>query len=183
MSYFGYHKSMKTCLKCGSVFPSSIRRNGRRQIFSSRRYCLTCSPFREHKIRSRAKGQPINLRCDLCDKDLNPAEWRNRKRCQPCQVKVHRIAAKARTVQLLGGSCVRCGWKAQTIIEMAIFDFHHKSGKDFNLSQAFNMKWDSIRAEIKRCELLCAHCHRIQHANRDQKVVEAVAERLRFMAG
>ena len=174
---------MKTCLKCGSTFPSSVRRNGRLQVFSSRRYCLTCSPFGVHQIRSRAKDQPINLRCDICDKDLNPAEWRNRKRCQPCQVKIHRIAMKVRAVQLLGGKCVKCGWTTQTIAEMTAFDFHHKHSKDFALSTAFNKKWESVVSEIEKCELLCAVCHRIHHVTREDKVIVAVEERVKFMAG
>ena len=174
---------MKTCIKCGSVFPSSVRNNGRQYVYSSRRYCLTCSPFKQHKIRSRASRQPLNLRCDLCDKDLNPAECRNRKRCQPCQVKIHRIAMKVRAVRLLGGQCIKCGWMAQTVTEMTAFDFHHKHSKDFALSAAFNKKWESVVSEIEKCELLCARCHRIHHVNRDDKVLAAALDRVNFMAG
>jgi hypothetical protein len=58
---------------------------------------------------------------------------------------------------LLGGRCNRCGWSANAVEESAAFEFHHpRKDKEFDLSSAFNKKWESIIAEIKKCELLCS---------------------------
>jgi hypothetical protein len=90
---------------------------------------------------------------------------------------------KVRAVRLLGGKCMKCGWAAQTIAEMTVFDFHHKHSKDFALSAAFNKKWETVVSEIEKCELLCARCHRIHHVKRADKVLIAAAERVKLMAG
>lgn len=59
---------------------------------------------------------------------------------------------------------MQCEWKGN----QAAFQFHHKdpAKKDFILGQVANKSWDSIIGEIKKCELLCANCHVIQHTTK-----------------
>lgn len=58
--------------------------------------------------------------------------------------------------------CQRCEVKG---LPPAAYDFHHRdrSEKLFNLasSMAAGRSWDLIRAEIEKCDVLCATCHRI----------------------
>lgn len=46
--------------------------------------------------------------------------------------------------------------------------FHHRepSEKKFNLSQATKYTLNQVKAEIEKCDLLCANCHAKVHANR-----------------
>jgi hypothetical protein len=63
----------------------------------------------------------------------------------------------------MGGKCVACGG----VFHPAAFDFHHldPSKKDFSITNAFNNKTlDDIFDEAKKCILLCANCHRVEHA-------------------
>lgn len=57
--------------------------------------------------------------------------------------------------------CNRCG-----IADPRVLDFHHKKGEDklftvggFRRSVGF----DRIKAEVEKCEIVCANCHRILH--------------------
>jgi DNA-directed RNA polymerase subunit RPC12/RpoP len=103
--------------------------------------------------------------CKICNKKFNQLQNRNRNRCNACNTKIRRFRNKQRAIELLGGKCQRCGYnKHQSALE-----FHHKDPKekDFAIGMVGNKSWESIVNEIKKCELLCSNCHRIEHSNRD----------------
>lgn len=61
--------------------------------------------------------------------------------------------------------CERCGFD-----HPATLDFHHKDPKtkEFGISTAKTSggrSRDEILEEIKKCEVLCSNCHRIEHSN------------------
>ncbi len=68
-------------------------------------------------------------------------------------------------------SCAKCGFKEHT----CALDFHHKNPdeKDFPIDAGYSMK--KILAEIAKCIVLCANCHRIEHFE--------IRERLRLSKG
>ena len=68
------------------------------------------------------------------------------------------IAALVATWRL---SCARCGHQLA-----AALDLHHRDAgeKDFALSAAFSRSLAAIRAELPKCEVLCANCHLAEHA-------------------
>jgi hypothetical protein len=47
-----------------------------------------------------------------------------------------------------------------------IFDFHHKdaSTKSFGVQDGNTRSWPRIAAELAKCVMLCANCHREVHA-------------------
>lgn len=50
----------------------------------------------------------------------------------------------------------------------ACLDFHHVGDdKEFNVADALRNGYGipRIMAEIAKCEVICANCHRVQHAN------------------
>jgi hypothetical protein len=54
--------------------------------------------------------------------------------------------------------CVQCGYNAHP----AALDFNHVRGaKLFGVSQDPKVAWHKLLAEIDKCEILCANCHRI----------------------
>jgi hypothetical protein len=59
--------------------------------------------------------------------------------------------------------CVQCGFP-----DPRALDFHHRnaSEKEFGVSRLLNMdvKMDRVWAEVEKCDVLCANCHRIHHA-------------------
>jgi len=58
--------------------------------------------------------------------------------------------------------CERCGFS-----HPAALDFHHKdpSKKSFGISANKHVGKEKILEEIKKCEVLCSNCHRIEHAS------------------
>lgn len=87
-----------------------------------------------------------------------------------CGVRHYRIWAvgqarrrlKAQAVAYKGGKCERCGYSRCH----EALDFHHldADGKDFGVSAGIYRKWEVVRAELDKCVMLCANCHREEHA-------------------
>jgi ferredoxin len=70
---------------------------------------------------------------------------------------------KLRAVEFMGGICEGCGHAGPP----AIFDFHHReaSTKHFGISQdGIPRRWEKVVAELAKCVMLCANCHREVHA-------------------
>jgi hypothetical protein len=75
----------------------------------------------------------------------------------------YRRRMKVRAVRAAGGSCEGCGRSGP----VAIFEFHHleADGKDFGISQdGIPRPWPKVLAELAKCAMLCANCHREVHA-------------------
>lgn len=103
--------------------------------------------------------------CKLCGKKFKDYQGKNRTRCGSCNTKIRRYRTKAAAVQYLGEKCVDCGWTGN----QAAFQFHHTNPKekDFIIGNVANKSWNSIKAEMKKCVLLCANCHAIRHSSKD----------------
>lgn len=56
--------------------------------------------------------------------------------------------------------CLSCGNPDYRVLE-----FHHLYGKDANVSEMMTYSKTRILNEIKKCVVLCANCHRIEHYN------------------
>ncbi len=102
--------------------------------------------------------------CKLCNKPFKDYQNRQRNRCGSCNTKIRRFRSKAAAIKLLGGKCEKCGWHGN----QAAMQFHHKdsSKKEFIIGGVANKSWDSIKAEMQKCLLLCANCHMIEHSTK-----------------
>ncbi len=106
--------------------------------------------------------------CKLCNRQIE-----TKNRCNSCSTRIRRYRCKRAAIKYLGGKCNRCNWAG----DIAGFDFHHKdsSQKEFQIGSAVNKKWEVVKLELNKCELLCANCHRIHHtANRDENFLKEV---------
>ncbi len=80
------------------------------------------------------------------------------KRCRTDSVVRHRQRVKAALVAEAGGRCVICGYARH----LQALQFHHidPTEKRLNLSaQGVSYSLARLRAEAKKCVLLCANCH------------------------
>lgn len=73
----------------------------------------------------------------------------------------HRVREMA--VEYKGGKCELCGYARC----MGALEFHHRdpSKKDFGISMnGLTRAWTKVKAEVEKCVLVCANCHREIHA-------------------
>jgi hypothetical protein len=68
---------------------------------------------------------------------------------------------KERAIEYLGGKCKDCGG----VYIQDVYDFHHRdpTQKEMQPNRMFRLKWEKIKPELDKCDLLCANCHRTRH--------------------
>jgi hypothetical protein len=73
----------------------------------------------------------------------------------------YRDRRKQRIIDVMGGKCALCGYDRCN----EALDLHHLNPdeKDFDVSARPCVSWEKTSAEIKKCILLCANCHREVH--------------------
>ena len=116
--------------------------------------CKTVKPIDEfYKVSDRNGGSRY---CKVCDKKYATERM---------------IALKIKMIIYKGGCCKDCGLKLEDS-HYSVFDFHHTDpkSKDPNFRRIKSQKWEVIKAEIDKCELLCSNCHRIRHAKQGKIV-------------
>lgn len=97
----------------------------------------------------------VEYQCELRDSKVEryrkkhpPIEWRRR--------------TKLKLIEYKGGKCQICGW--DQVQYPRHFVFHHRdpSTKDFQIGGK-TLKWETLRKEVDKCDLLCGRCHDILH--------------------
>jgi hypothetical protein len=93
-------------------------------------------------------------------------EGRGYARCKQCRID-HVTKRRKKMKQILvdskGNQCSKCGYVGIA----AVYDFHHRdpNKKDFSVSCNGSTKGiKKLLAEAEKCDLLCANCHREEHA-------------------
>ena len=67
---------------------------------------------------------------------------------------------KVKAVEYKGGKCQECGYCKS----LAALTFHHRNPeeKDFSISGRV-VKWEKLKPELDKCDLLCSNCHLEEH--------------------
>jgi hypothetical protein len=119
-----------------------------------------------HYLRSKRgaeMGKPVQNKgsssCIECNGQINNKGGWNR--CANHYKMARQKAIKKALVGALGGECSSCGGE----FPLEVYDFHHVGEKDLNPSYMIaNRSLEAVVEEISKCVLLCANCHRIEHA-------------------
>ncbi len=102
-------------------------------------------------------------KCKICGREYiyDRKKGHRREKCNYCMVKSYRKKMKKYLISLLGGKCEKCGYNRC----VSALEFHHKDPlkKDFTLSGSKVLSIKKMEAEVKKCNLLCANCHREEH--------------------
>ena len=118
--------------------------------------------------------------CRVCSKELT---GRQTLYCSSsCKNRVHQsypaqkkrgIHRKLYLIEMLGGKCSRCSYKAN----ISALAFHHLNDKEFKLDvrSLSNRKLDPVLREVSKCKLLCHNCHAELH-NPDLELAKLLIE-------
>lgn len=82
------------------------------------------------------------------------------KICAQDAVIVRRKKIKLMAIEYKGGKCEICG----RTFAPPVYDFHHldPTKKDFGIArQGISRSWERVKAELDKCQMLCANCHRV----------------------
>lgn len=88
------------------------------------------------------------------------AKWQERAKANKKWMREYKLAH----------GCANCGYNAHA----EALDFHHKDSdtKLFDVGTSKTRRVKSLLAEMEKCEVLCANCHRVKtHA--ESKVIRA----------
>lgn len=116
--------------------------------------------FSGSRARLLIEAEKCDLLCAVCHRLRHAVED---ARLKGGPVVEHRRRRKIRAVEYMGGACHACARTGPP----AIFEFHHldPDEKDFGITQdGIPRRWERIVAELAKCVMLCANCHREVHA-------------------
>ena len=168
----------RICEKCEKEFKTSIKIDGRWRFSNTRRFCYACSPFGAHNTRdlTHVKSDSDGKECCICMTTKPVTEFYAAKRsngsiktfsyCIQCELKRQSDKMRAFKVKCLEYkktfACQICGYDKY----IGALEFHHrdKSTKFDSIASLKRTKnWSVICAELDKCDVLCANCHREQH--------------------
>ena len=120
------------------------------------RVCYRCGVERDLSLfyvdmerrRAERQGRKIyHAPCRVCQREINQA------RRAPRQEYTDRVKLEA--------GCADCGIRSE---HPEIYDFDHiAGGKTAGVAARLTRgSWEDLLAEIERCEVVCANCHRIR---------------------
>ena len=77
------------------------------------------------------------------------------------QQRLKKRARKLEAIEYLGGCCQSCGQKYHP----SVYEFHHidPTEKEKDPSKMLMLSWLRLAAELDKCKLLGANCHRLEH--------------------
>src|SRR5258706_1151622 len=131
-----------------------------------RKYCSGCNQERDiEDFRWKIKGQKRQAWCKYCQARANKLHYQNNKQAYLDRAK----ARNSRVIEenqrrlytyLSQHPCVDCG---QTDVRVLEFD-HVRGQKVDSIARLVRLgiSWTTIEAEIGKCEVRCANCHRIK---------------------
>jgi len=127
--------TMITCKSCGKEVSQSARKGGRVKLY--------CNESCRNKWRYKNDSSVMN-------------------RNTYTEQKARGYSNKWKALQYKGGKCQTCGEDRP-----ATLCFHHRdpSHKELKLDgRSFaNRKWELIKEEVNKCDLLCHNCHNMLH--------------------
>jgi len=125
------------------------------------RVCRQCSKERMQRKRLDPKEQERGRKRTARWRKRHPEKYR--KGYERSHAEKKQILDQARA-----GGCVRCGES-----DLACLDFHHRDGgitKEGHIGFIRRFSVERILAEIVKCDVLCANCHRKHHRDERERV-------------
>lgn len=138
-----------------------------------KKICSSCGEERDAEKEFSWKYRQLGIRqsrCKYCQAELGRLHYQKDKQAYKERTRIRKkqvlIENKNRLrIYLSNQCCVDCGEKDIRLLE---FD-HVRSDKTANISRLLTQgrSWLIIEAEMAKCEIRCANCHRKRTSERD----------------
>ena len=141
----------------------------------NRKYCLSCSPYKEHNTKKLElivlENGENKKNCPKCSESKKLSEFYKRtdsnnliatySYCIKCWNKLstkRQKDTKKWCLEYKGNKCKKCGYNKYP----EALDFHHRerADKKFSISQMKSCSIEKLKKELDKCDLLCCRCHR-----------------------
>lgn len=137
-----------------------------------KKICSGCGEERdtENDFSWKNKNRGIrNTRCKFCQSQISKQHYKSNKqsyldRARAREVLVTEDNQKKLVNYLACHPCVDCG-----CADIRVLEFDHVRGKkesDISRMMSVGCSWTTIEAEITKCEVRCATCHRIRESKK-----------------
>lgn len=122
--------------------------------------CVDCGAFLSYS----GNGRPPK-RCEPCKKGLRAQRSQTSYEAHREERAIYFRARKAEQRAVLDtfkreAGCIDCG-KNEGRLE---FDHQVKKEKSFSVPHGLGCSWDTLWAEVAKCDVRCSRCHRLRHA-------------------
>ena len=128
-----------------------------------KKYCKKCSTFKNESDFRPNKRRKSGLQpyCEICDKNFQKEWYRNNRERTKAKSIFNNTKNRNRNLQyvlnyFMEHPCAVCG---ETDLRVLEFD-HIKPGKIKSVAKLMSGSLLIIINEIKKCQVLCANCHR-----------------------
>ena len=126
-------------------------------------YILSCRFFTQHIFRdsSAVEQSPVDNTLDGILQSIMPDKrtYADRREELIVAVSKRRKKIKVMAIEYKGGKCQSCGYNKYP----GALELHHidRTQKSFGIGdKGYTRSWEKVKAELDKCVLLCANCHR-----------------------
>ena len=130
--------------------------------------CTKCGlekPLTEFNFKNKAKGK-LQAQCKECqrkrERELYNMSYKQKNKDRYNQ---NRRAYRSKMRDIIN-KAKECGCACCGETELCCLDFHHLHDKEFVISAGTEVSLERLLAELEKCVVLCANCHRKLHAGK-----------------
>lgn len=123
--------------------------------------CKKCGESKPYEMfaKNRRRKDGHQDHCRACIKVRDALQYKNNTKKFAAWSKSRRIRVRKLVFEyLLTHPCVECGERDIIVLE---FDHRTQTTKKFDvMSATHGHSWKTVEAEIKKCDVVCANCHK-----------------------
>ena len=160
---------MPKCVKCDRIFANKLKLDGKTYNLQRRKYCIECSPFKNHNTKKLELENHTEKECTNCKiKKLKSEFYKKRNsyysECKECFNKrtVKNITGRKKKIldALNIHACQLCSYSKC----IGALEFHHiDPNTKVKYVTPHRVGFEKALEEAKKCMVLCANCHREEH--------------------
>lgn len=131
----------------------------KREMISRCAICLQVKDVGEFTVLKNGKPYSYCKKC-VSEKSKEHYQKNKEKICEDvaARKKSHKDSVDAYKMQI---GCMHCGYA----VHPSALEFHHTDdNKEGNVATMYSHSREKLFAEVEKCQVLCANCHRIEHA-------------------